>query len=91
MWFFSNLYYFIHFAFALIFSSLNLYQADVAFKKNAINILCHGLGHGGMIPKVMGIVLQLLRFIFKQMELHKKTPLVKMLYPKDDGSFKMPD
>jgi PiT family inorganic phosphate transporter len=47
MWFFSNLYYFIHFAFALIFSSLNLYQADVAFKKNAINILCHGLGHGG--------------------------------------------
>ncbi|MCC9074070.1 inorganic phosphate transporter [Flavobacterium sp. F-65] len=79
-------------AFALIFSSLNLHQADSALKKmQLLSSAAFSLGHGGNdSQKVMGIIAAAVAvYIHANPGIHMDEWLDVVL-PSDDGAFKMP-
>jgi PiT family inorganic phosphate transporter len=79
-------------AFALIFSSLNLHQADSALKKmQLLSSAAFSLGHGGNdSQKVMGIIAAAVAvYIHSNPGIHMDEWLDVVL-PSDDGAFKMP-
>ncbi|KIA96841.1 MULTISPECIES: inorganic phosphate transporter [unclassified Flavobacterium] len=79
-------------AFALIFSSLNLHQADGALKKmQLLSSAAFSLGHGGNdSQKVMGIIAAAVAvYIHTNPGVHMDAWLDVVL-PSDDGAFKMP-
>lgn len=79
-------------AFALIFSSLNLHQADSALKKmQLLSSAAFSLGHGGNdSQKVMGIIAAAVAvYIHSNPGVHMEEWLDVVL-PSDDGAFKMP-
>lgn len=79
-------------AFALIFSSLNLHQADGALKKmQLLSSAAFSLGHGGNdSQKVMGIIAAAVAvYINTNPGVHMDSWLDVVL-PSDDGAFKMP-
>lgn len=79
-------------AFALIFSSLNLHQADGALKKmQLLSSAAFSLGHGGNdSQKVMGIIAAAVAvYINANPGVHMDAWLDVVL-PSDDGAFKMP-
>ena len=81
--------------FALIFSSLNLYQADAALKKmQLVSSAAFSLGHGGNdSQKVMGIIAAAVAvYIHTSGVAQESLPSwLDVVLPKDDGTFKMPD
>jgi PiT family inorganic phosphate transporter len=79
-------------AFALVFSSLNLHQADGALKKmQLLSSAAFSLGHGGNdSQKVMGIIAAAVAvYIHTNPGVHMDEWLDVVL-PSDDGAFKMP-
>lgn len=82
-------------AFALIFSSLNLHQADGALKKmQLISSAAFSLGHGGNdSQKVMGIIAAAVAVYIQTSGVAQESlpSWLDVVLPKDDGSFKMPD
>ncbi|MET3021438.1 inorganic phosphate transporter, partial [Flavobacterium hydatis] len=79
-------------AFALIFSSLNLHQADGALKKmQLLSSAAFSLGHGGNdSQKVMGIIAAAVAvYIHTNPGVHMESWLDVVL-PSDGGAFKMP-
>lgn len=79
-------------AFALIFSSLNLHQADSALKKmQLLSSAAFSLGHGGNdSQKVMGIIAAAVAvYIHSNPGIHMD-PWLDVVLPSDDGAFKMP-
>lgn len=81
--------------FALIFSSLNLYQADAALKKmQLLSSAAFSLGHGGNdSQKVMGIIAAAVAVYIQTNGVAQESlpAWLDVVLPKDDGSFKMPD
>ncbi len=81
--------------FALIFSSLNLYQADAALRKmQLISSAAFSLGHGGNdSQKVMGIIAAAVAVYIQTNGVAQESlpAWLDVVLPKDDGSFKMPD
>ena len=82
-------------AFALIFSSLNLHQADAALKKmQLVSSAAFSLGHGGNdSQKVMGIIAAAVAVYIQTSGVAQESlpSWLDVVLPKDDGSFKMPD
>jgi len=79
-------------AFCLIFSSLNLHQADAALKKmQLLSSAAFSLGHGGNdSQKVMGIIAAAVAvYIHTNPGVHMDSWLDVVL-PSDSGDFKMP-
>ncbi|MFZ0599051.1 MAG: inorganic phosphate transporter, partial [Flavobacterium sp.] len=79
-------------AFCLIFSSLNLHQADAALKKmQLLSSAAFSLGHGGNdSQKVMGIIAAAVAvYIHANPGIHMDSWLDVVL-PSDSGEFKMP-
>jgi PiT family inorganic phosphate transporter len=80
--------------FALIFSSLNLYQADAALKKmQLLSSAAFSLGHGGNdSQKVMGIIAAAVAVYIQTNGVAQESlpAWLDVVLPKDDGSFKMP-
>jgi len=80
--------------FALIFSSLNLYQADVALRRmQLISSAAFSLGHGGNdSQKVMGIIAAAVAVYIQTNGVAQESlpAWLDVVLPKDDGSFKMP-
>ncbi|WP_396185362.1 anion permease [Flavobacterium sp.] len=81
--------------FALIFSSLNLYQADAALRKmQLISSAAFSLGHGGNdSQKVMGIIAAAVAVYIQTNGVAQESlpAWLDVVLPKDDGSFKMPE
>lgn len=81
--------------FALIFSSLNLYQADAALRKmQLISSAAFSLGHGGNdSQKVMGIIAAAVAVYIQTNGVAQESlpNWLDVVLPKDDGSFKMPE
>ncbi len=81
--------------FALIFSSLNLHQADGALKKmQLLSSAAFSLGHGGNdSQKVMGIIAAAVAVYIQTSGVAQESlpSWLDVVLPKDDGSFKMPD
>ena len=81
--------------FALIFSSLNLHQADAALKKmQLLSSAAFSLGHGGNdSQKVMGIIAAAVAVYIQTSGVAQESlpSWLDVVLPKDDGSFKMPD
>jgi PiT family inorganic phosphate transporter len=81
--------------FALIFSSLNLYQADAALRRmQLISSAAFSLGHGGNdSQKVMGIIAAAVAVYIQTNGVAQESlpNWLDVVLPKDDGSFKMPD
>jgi len=81
--------------FALIFSSLNLYQADAALKKmQLVSSAAFSLGHGGNdSQKVMGIIAAAVAVYIQTNGVAQESlpAWLDVVLPKDDGSFRMPD
>ena len=81
--------------FALIFSSLNLYQADAALRRmQLISSAAFSLGHGGNdSQKVMGIIAAAVAVYIQTNGVAQESlpAWLDVVLPKDDGSFKMPD
>lgn len=81
--------------FALIFSSLNLYQADAALRRmQLISSAAFSLGHGGNdSQKVMGIIAAAVAVYIQTNGVAQESlpTWLDVVLPKDDGSFKMPD
>ena len=81
--------------FALILSSLNLYQADAALRKmQLISSAAFSLGHGGNdSQKVMGIIAAAVAVYIQTNGVAQESlpAWLDVVLPKDDGSFKMPD
>lgn len=81
--------------FALIFSSLNLYQADSALRKmQLISSAAFSLGHGGNdSQKVMGIIAAAVAvYIQTNGVAQESLPVwLDVVLPNDEGAFKMPD
>lgn len=81
--------------FALIFSSLNLHQADAALKKmQLLSSAAFSLGHGGNdSQKVMGIIAAAVAVYIHTSGVSQESlpSWLDVVLPKDDGSFKMPD
>jgi PiT family inorganic phosphate transporter len=81
--------------FALIFSSLNLHQADAALKKmQLVSSAAFSLGHGGNdSQKVMGIIAAAVAVYIQTSGVAQESlpSWLDVVLPKDDGSFKMPD
>lgn len=81
-------------SFALIFSSLNLNQADNALKKmQLLSSAAFSLGHGGNdSQKVMGIIAAAVAvYIHTSGVMQDALPdWLDVVLPKDDGTFKMP-
>jgi PiT family inorganic phosphate transporter len=81
--------------FALIFSSLNLYQADAALKKmQLVSSAAFSLGHGGNdSQKVMGIIAAAVAVYIQTSGVSQESlpSWLDVVLPKDDGTFKMPD
>ena len=80
--------------FALIFSSLNLYQADAALKKmQLLSSAAFSLGHGGNdSQKVMGIIAAAVAVYIQTNGVAQESlpAWLDVVLPKDDGSFRMP-
>ena len=80
--------------FALIFSSLNLQQADAALKKmQLLSSAAFSLGHGGNdSQKVMGIIAAAVAVYIQTSGVAQESlpSWLDVVLPKDDGSFKMP-
>jgi len=81
--------------FALIFSSLNLHQADAALKKmQLVSSAAFSLGHGGNdSQKVMGIIAAAVAVYIQTSGVAQESlpHWLDVVLPKDDGSFKMPE
>ncbi len=81
--------------FALIFSSLNLYQADAALKKmQLVSSAAFSLGHGGNdSQKVMGIIAAAVAVYIQTSGVAQESlpGWLDVVLPKDDGTFRMPD
>lgn len=81
--------------FALIFSSLNLYQADAALRRmQLLSSAAFSLGHGGNdSQKVMGIIAAAVAVYIQTNGVAQESlpNWLDVVLPKDDGSFKMPD
>ena len=81
--------------FALIFSSLNLHQADAALKKmQLVSSAAFSLGHGGNdSQKVMGIIAAAVAVYIQTSGVAQESlpSWLDVVLPKDDGTFKMPD
>ncbi len=81
--------------FALIFSSLNLYQADAALKKmQLVSSAAFSLGHGGNdSQKVMGIIAAAVAVYIQTSGVSQESlpSWLDVVLPKDDGTFRMPD
>ena len=81
--------------FALIFSSLNLHQADAALKKmQLVSSAAFSLGHGGNdSQKVMGIIAAAVAVYIQTSGVSQESlpDWLDVVLPKDDGSFRMPD
>lgn len=81
--------------FALIFSSLNLHQADAALKKmQLVSSAAFSLGHGGNdSQKVMGIIAAAVAvYIHTSGVAQESLPSwLDVVLPKDDGTFRMPE
>ena len=81
--------------FALIFSSLNLHQADSALKKmQLVSSAAFSLGHGGNdSQKVMGIIAAAVAVYIQTSGVAQESlpNWLDVVLPKDDGSFKMPE
>ena len=82
-------------AFALIFSTLNLQQADYALKKmQLVSSAAFSLGHGGNdSQKVMGIIAAAVAVYIQTSGVSQESlpSWLDVVLPKDDGTFKMPD
>ncbi len=80
--------------FALIFSSLNLYQADAALRKmQLISSAAFSLGHGGNdSQKVMGIIAAAVAVYIQTNGVAQESlpAWLDVVLPQDDGSFRMP-
>jgi PiT family inorganic phosphate transporter len=80
--------------FALVFSSLNLHQADAALKKmQLLSSAAFSLGHGGNdSQKVMGIIAAAVAvYIHTSGVAQESLPSwLDVVLPTDDGAFKMP-
>ena len=80
--------------FALIFSSLNLHQADGALKKmQLLSSAAFSLGHGGNdSQKVMGIIAAAVAVYIHTSGVAQETlpAWLDVVLPSDDGPFKMP-
>ena len=80
--------------FALIFSSLNLHQADAALKKmQLLSSAAFSLGHGGNdSQKVMGIIAAAVAVYIQTSGVAQESlpSWLDVVLPKDDGTFKMP-
>jgi PiT family inorganic phosphate transporter len=79
-------------AFCLIFSSLNLHQADAALKKmQLLSSAAFSLGHGGNdSQKVMGIIAAaVVVYINSHPGVHMN-PWLDVALPSEDGAFRMP-
>ena len=81
--------------FALIFSSLNLHQADAALKKmQLVSSAAFSLGHGGNdSQKVMGIIAAAVAVYIQTSGVAQESlpSWLDVVLPKDDGTFRMPD
>nr|WP_294786669.1 inorganic phosphate transporter [uncultured Flavobacterium sp.] len=79
-------------AFCLIFSSLNLHQADAALKKmQLLSSAAFSLGHGGNdSQKVMGIIAAAVVVYVNTNHGVKMDPWLDVVLPSEDGAFKMP-
>ena len=81
--------------FALIFSSLNLQQADAALKKmQLLSSAAFSLGHGGNdSQKVMGIIAAAVAVYIQTSGVSQESMpnWLDVVLPKDDGTFKMPE
>jgi PiT family inorganic phosphate transporter len=81
--------------FALIFSSLNLQQADFALKKmQLLSSAAFSLGHGGNdSQKVMGIIAAAVAVYIQTSGVSQESlpNWLDVVLPKDDGTFKMPE
>ncbi len=80
--------------FALLFSSLNLHQADYVLKKmQLVSSAAFSLGHGGNdSQKVMGIIAAAVAvYIHTSGVVQESLPVwLDVVLPKDDGTFRMP-
>ena len=80
--------------FALIFSSLNLHQADAALKKmQLVSSAAFSLGHGGNdSQKVMGIIAAAVAVYIQTSGVAQESlpSWLDVVLPKDDGTFRMP-
>ncbi len=78
--------------FCLIFSSLNLHQADAALKKmQLLSSAAFSLGHGGNdSQKVMGIIAAAVVVYVNTNHGVKMDPWLDVVLPSEDGAFKMP-
>ena len=80
--------------FALIFSSLNLHQADAALKKmQLLSSAAFSLGHGGNdSQKVMGIIAAAVAVYIQTSGVAQESlpSWLDVVLPKDDGTFRMP-
>ncbi len=81
--------------FALIFSSLNLHQADAALKKmQLVSSAAFSLGHGGNdSQKVMGIIAAAVAVYIQTSGVTQESlpSWLDVVLPKDDGTFRMPE
>jgi PiT family inorganic phosphate transporter len=81
--------------FALIFSSLNLHQADAALKKmQLVSSAAFSLGHGGNdSQKVMGIIAAAVAVYIQTSGVAQESlpSWLDVVLPNDDGTFRMPD
>ena len=81
--------------FALIFSSLNLYQADAALKKmQLLSSAAFSLGHGGNdSQKVMGIIAAAVAVYINTSGVAQESlpSWLDVVLPSDGGAFRMPE